>query len=74
MYRLVQSGKIASGGCSAGQGSLEPVAPRIYLFLRILFHIPSELPRYGGIQSGGINISKSCGIKETVISTVIRMH
>jgi hypothetical protein len=32
-YRLVQSGKTASGGCSAGQGSSEPVAPRIYLFL-----------------------------------------
>jgi hypothetical protein len=30
--RLVQSGKTASGGCSAGQGSSEPVAPRIYLF------------------------------------------
>jgi carbohydrate-binding DOMON domain-containing protein len=29
-YRLVQSGKTASGGCSAGQGSSEPVAPRIY--------------------------------------------
>jgi carbohydrate-binding DOMON domain-containing protein len=35
-YRLVQSGKTASGGCSAGQGSSEPVAPRIYLFI-ILF-------------------------------------
>jgi hypothetical protein len=32
-YRLVQSGKTASGGCSAGQGSLEPLAPRIYLFI-----------------------------------------
>jgi carbohydrate-binding DOMON domain-containing protein len=32
-YRLVQSGKTASGGCSAGQGSSEPVAPRIYLFI-----------------------------------------
>jgi hypothetical protein len=31
-YRLVQSGKTDSGGCSAGQGSSEPVAPRIYLF------------------------------------------
>jgi hypothetical protein len=31
-YRLVQSGKTASGGCSAGQGSSEPVVPRIYLF------------------------------------------
>jgi carbohydrate-binding DOMON domain-containing protein len=31
-YRLVQSGKTASGGCSAGQGSSEPVAPRIYSF------------------------------------------
>jgi hypothetical protein len=30
-YRLVQSGKTASGGCSAGQGSSEPVAPRIKL-------------------------------------------
>jgi hypothetical protein len=29
----VQSGKTASGGCSAGQGSSEPVAPRIYLFI-----------------------------------------
>jgi hypothetical protein len=28
-YRLVQSGNTASGGCSAGQGSSEPVAPRI---------------------------------------------
>jgi hypothetical protein len=32
-YRLVQSGKTASGGYSAGQGSSEPVAPRIYLFI-----------------------------------------
>jgi hypothetical protein len=30
-YRLEQWGKTASGGCSAGQGSSEPVAPRIYL-------------------------------------------
>jgi hypothetical protein len=29
-YRLVQSVKTASGGCSAGQGSSEPVAPRIF--------------------------------------------
>jgi hypothetical protein len=35
-YRLVQSGKTASGGCSAGQGSSEPVAPRIYFYLFIL--------------------------------------
>jgi carbohydrate-binding DOMON domain-containing protein len=39
-YRLVQSGKTASGGCSAGQGSSEPVAPRIYyLFIFINFFI-----------------------------------
>jgi carbohydrate-binding DOMON domain-containing protein len=31
-YRLVQSRKTASGGCSAGQGSSEPVAPRIFYF------------------------------------------
>jgi carbohydrate-binding DOMON domain-containing protein len=36
-YRLVQSGKTASGGCSAGQGSSEPVAPRIYLFIYFTF-------------------------------------
>jgi hypothetical protein len=32
-YRLVQSGKTASSGCSAGQGSSEPVAPRIFIIL-----------------------------------------
>jgi hypothetical protein len=31
-YRLVQSGKTASGSCSASQGSSEPVAPRIYYY------------------------------------------
>jgi carbohydrate-binding DOMON domain-containing protein len=36
-YRLVQSGKTTSGGCSAGQGSSEPVAPRIYYFIFITF-------------------------------------
>jgi hypothetical protein len=35
-YRLVQSGKTASGGCSAGQGSSEPVAPRIFISPYIL--------------------------------------
>jgi hypothetical protein len=34
-YRLVQSGKIASGGCSAGQGSSEPVAPRIIIIIAV---------------------------------------
>jgi hypothetical protein len=33
-YRLVQSGKTASGGCSAGQSSSEPVAPRIYFIFK----------------------------------------
>jgi hypothetical protein len=33
-YRLVQSGKTVSGGCSAGQGSSEPVAPRIIFTIR----------------------------------------
>jgi hypothetical protein len=37
-YRLVQSGKTASGGCSAGQGSSEPVAPRIYYYLLFSFN------------------------------------
>jgi carbohydrate-binding DOMON domain-containing protein len=34
-YRLVQSGETASGGCSAGQGSSEPVAPRIIIIIII---------------------------------------
>jgi hypothetical protein len=36
-YRLVQSGKTASGGCSAGQGSSEPVAPRIIIIIIIMY-------------------------------------
>jgi hypothetical protein len=32
-YRLVQSGKTASGGCSAGLSSSEPVAPRIIIII-----------------------------------------
>jgi hypothetical protein len=35
-YRLVQSGKTASGGCSASQGSSEPVAPQIALIVCIV--------------------------------------
>jgi carbohydrate-binding DOMON domain-containing protein len=38
-YRLVQSGKTASGGCSAGQGSPEPVAPRIYLLFYLFIYL-----------------------------------
>jgi hypothetical protein len=38
-YRLVQSGKTASGGCSAGQGSSEPVAPRIIIIIIIMIII-----------------------------------
>jgi hypothetical protein len=41
-YRLVQSGKTASGGCSAGQRSSEPVAPRIYYYY-YLFHFFSDV-------------------------------
>jgi hypothetical protein len=37
-YRLVQLGKTASGGCSAGQGSSEPVAPRLYFIFIYLFY------------------------------------
>jgi hypothetical protein len=35
----VQSGKTASGGCSAGQGSSEPVAPRIIIIIIIIIII-----------------------------------
>jgi hypothetical protein len=49
-YRLVQSGKTASGGCSAGQGSSEPVGPRIYLFIFIFFtlFIPGTEYKHNG--------------------------
>jgi hypothetical protein len=49
-YRLVQSGKTASGSCSAGQGSSEPVAPRIIIIIDLnqattaSFHILSNSP------------------------------
>jgi hypothetical protein len=43
-YRLVQSGKTASGGCLVGQGSSETVAPRIY-YLFIAF-VPVLAPNY----------------------------
>jgi carbohydrate-binding DOMON domain-containing protein len=45
-YRLVQSGKTASGGCSAGQGSSEPVVPRIYFY--------SNSERLAGTNSGDL--------------------
>jgi hypothetical protein len=35
-YRLVQAGKTASGGCSAGPRFVRAVAPRIYLFIKTL--------------------------------------
>jgi hypothetical protein len=38
-YRLAQSGKTASGGCSAGQGSSEPVAPRIIYYMLFLIFV-----------------------------------
>jgi hypothetical protein len=53
-YRLVQSGKTVSGGCSAGRGSSEPVAPRMYLFIYFYFingsymvHIPNIYNKLG---------------------------
>jgi hypothetical protein len=45
-YRLVQSGKTASGGCSAGQGSSEPVALRIIIitYQHIDYYINLPVP------------------------------
>jgi carbohydrate-binding DOMON domain-containing protein len=51
-YRLVQSGKTASGGCSAGQGSSEPVAPRIYYYF-IYFIISLRNIERVNISNGG---------------------
>jgi hypothetical protein len=53
-YHLVQTGKTASGGCSAGQGSSEPVAPRIYYYYYFIYvmvmgeHNDTAFTQYGG--------------------------
>jgi hypothetical protein len=69
-YRLVQSGKTASGGCSAGQGSSEPVAPRIYFYFFILFvmdnvYVPSLPTTLHGsersVQTMIMTFSSTCG-------------
>jgi hypothetical protein len=39
-YRLVQSGKTASGGCSAGQGSSELWRHGFILFIVLNVHAP----------------------------------
>jgi hypothetical protein len=49
-YRLVQSGKTASGGCSAGQGSSEPVAPRIIIII-IYYYIKFVYDSVSGVLS-----------------------
>jgi hypothetical protein len=54
-YRLVQSGKTASGGCSAGQGSSEPVAPRIIIIIIIiiLFKVVDHFKIYEHTKAHG---------------------
>jgi hypothetical protein len=44
-YRLVQSGKTASGGCSAGQGSSEPVASRIIIIIIMFASLDRNLEK-----------------------------
>jgi hypothetical protein len=58
-YRLAQSGKTASGGCSAGQGSLEPVAPRIIYFLFIKIQNVTR-GRYNYVEKSGLKLLKCC--------------
>jgi hypothetical protein len=55
-YRRVQSGKTASGGCSAGKGSSEPVAPRIYF---ILFYLNPRTFIFT-LSPTGINVKVTC--------------
>jgi hypothetical protein len=51
-YRLVQSGKTASGGCSAGQGSSEPVAPRIYfIYLHGMPYFRQRRPSFHAVAT-----------------------
>jgi hypothetical protein len=42
-YRLVQSGKTASGGCSASPRFVRAVAPRIYLFNFLFIYLSALL-------------------------------
>jgi hypothetical protein len=42
-YRLVQSGKTASGGCSAGPRFVRAVAPRIYFLFKKKMEIETIL-------------------------------
>jgi hypothetical protein len=67
---LVQSGKTASGGCSTGQGSPEPVAPRIYLFILFYFYLFSFIyfpfvPSSDHMASFGVSV-----ITNTIRNTV----
>jgi hypothetical protein len=46
-YRLVQSGKTASGGCSAGPRFVRAVAPRIIIIIIIIIlSIDAPLPSF----------------------------
>jgi hypothetical protein len=68
-YRLVQSGKTASGGCSAGQGSSEPVAPRKERWLQFRKVISLHLHELQ--QQHSYEKSTLLCIKPHVISEVI---
>jgi hypothetical protein len=42
-YRLAQSEKTASGGCSAGPRFVRAVAPRIYLFIYFIYLLVTKV-------------------------------
>jgi hypothetical protein len=45
-YRLVQSGKTASGGCSAGPRFVRAVAPRIIIIIIMIIIIISIIIKF----------------------------
>jgi hypothetical protein len=71
-YRLVHSGKTASGGCSAGQGSSEPVAPRIIIIILLLIvDYITELAV--NIRKQSVTSTTIC-IKNTFIYVILQVN
>jgi hypothetical protein len=73
-YRLVQSGKTASGGCSAGQGSSEPVAPRIYLFIFVFnkTNLISQMDQGDTILVDSLNAYRRVPLGKLIVAQLVK--
>jgi hypothetical protein len=61
-YRLVQSGKTASGGCSAGSMFVRAVAPRIIIFFLTTFLLSVFFPHPFSFKGLFIQNYLDCGM------------